>query len=125
MDKVVAKVMQTNKVVKLFQTMAIVNLNTGSLNLEVSSLKNILATEEKEKAILQVELDKEKDFHREYKHNIEIWKKNMTKNEQKIKALIQKLQDENKELKANILYTLIPKGFVVKSLSQNNFRHSL
>jgi hypothetical protein len=32
--------------------MAIVNLNMGNLNLEVSSLKNKLAIEEKEKAIL-------------------------------------------------------------------------
>jgi len=36
---------------------------------------------EKEKAVLQVELDKERDFQREYKHNIEIWRKNKTKNE--------------------------------------------
>jgi hypothetical protein len=34
----------------------------GNLNLEVNSLKTILATEEKEKAVLQEELDKEKDF---------------------------------------------------------------
>jgi hypothetical protein len=34
----------------------------GNLNLEVSSLKKKLAIEEKEKAILRVELDKEKDF---------------------------------------------------------------
>ncbi len=32
--------------------MAIVSLNMGNLNLEVSSLKNKLATEEKDKAIL-------------------------------------------------------------------------
>lgn len=42
--------------------MAIVNLNMRNLNLEVSNLKNSLATKEKEKAILQVELDKERDF---------------------------------------------------------------
>jgi hypothetical protein len=42
----------------------------GNLNLEVSNLKNILATKAKEKAILQVELNKERDFHMEYKHNI-------------------------------------------------------
>jgi hypothetical protein len=49
--------------------MAIVNLNMGNLNMEVS-LNNILATKEKEKATLQEELDKEKDFQKEYKHNI-------------------------------------------------------
>jgi hypothetical protein len=32
------------------------------LNLEVNNLKNRLATKAKEKAILQVELDKERDF---------------------------------------------------------------
>ncbi len=54
--------MQTYKAGELFQTMAIVNLNMGNLNLKVSSLKNKLATEEKEKAIPQVKLDKERDF---------------------------------------------------------------
>ncbi len=127
MDKVVVEVMQIDKIVKLFQTMAIVSLNMRNLNLEASSLKNRLAIEEKEKEkeILQVELDKERDFQREYKHDIKIWMKNKTKNGQKIKTLIEKLQDDNKELKANILYTLISKGFVVENLSQNNFRHSL
>jgi hypothetical protein len=33
-----------------------------NLNLEVSSLTNRLATKEKEKIILHVELDKKKDF---------------------------------------------------------------
>jgi hypothetical protein len=61
--------------------MAIVSLNMGNLNLEVSNLKNKWATKEKGKAILQVELDKERDFQREYKHNIEIWRKNMIDNE--------------------------------------------
>jgi len=42
--------------------MAIMSLNMGNLNLEVSNLKNILATKEKEKVILQVELAMEKDF---------------------------------------------------------------
>ncbi len=75
------------------------NLNMGNLNLEVSSLKNRLMIKEKEKVVLHVELDKERDFQKEYKNNIEIWRKNRTKNKQRVKALIQKLQDENKELK--------------------------
>jgi hypothetical protein len=41
--------MQADKVVKLFQTLAIVSLNMGNLNLEMGSLKNRLATK---KAIL-------------------------------------------------------------------------
>ncbi len=83
----------------MFQTMVIMNLNMGNLNLEVSSLKNRLMIKEKEKVVLHVELDKERDFQKEYKNNIEIWRKNRTKNKQRVKALIQKLQDENKELK--------------------------
>jgi chromosome segregation ATPase len=82
---------QADKVVELFQTMAIVSLNMGNLNLEVSNLKNKLSTKEKGKAILQVELDKERDFQREYKHNIEIWRENRIDNELKIKTFIQKL----------------------------------
>jgi hypothetical protein len=41
--------------------MAIVSLNMGSLNLEVNNLKNKLAIE-KEKVVLHVELDKERNF---------------------------------------------------------------
>jgi hypothetical protein len=55
--------------------MAIISLNTGNLNLEVSSLKNKLATWEKEKVVLQEKLDKEKEFQKGYKHNVEIWRK--------------------------------------------------
>jgi hypothetical protein len=61
--------------------MAIVNLNMGNFTLEVNNLKNKLTMKEKGKVILKVELDKERDFQREYKHNIEIWRKNITKNE--------------------------------------------
>jgi hypothetical protein len=42
--------------------MVIVNLNMGNLNLKVRSLKNRLATGEKENALLQEELDKEREF---------------------------------------------------------------
>ncbi len=72
MDEVPTEVMQADKAVELFQTMKIVSLNMGNLNLEVSSLKKRLAIEEKEKAILQMELDNKKVFQKEYKHNIEI-----------------------------------------------------
>jgi len=44
-------VMQIDKVVELFQTMTIVSLNMGNLILEANSLKNILATWEKEKVM--------------------------------------------------------------------------
>ncbi len=74
-DEVVVEVKQVDKAIELFQTMAIVNLNIRNLNLEVSSLKNKLATKNKEKVVLQVELDKERDFQREYKDNIQIWRK--------------------------------------------------
>jgi hypothetical protein len=76
MEEVVTKVMQVDKVVELFQTMAIVSLNMGNLTLKVNNLNNRLAIGEKEKAILKQELDKEKDFKKWYKHNVEIWKKN-------------------------------------------------
>jgi hypothetical protein len=52
MEKVAVEIMQVNKTVELFQTMAIVSMNMGNLNLEVSNLKNRLVIEEKEKAIL-------------------------------------------------------------------------
>ncbi len=52
MEEVAIEVMQAQKAIELFQIMAIVSLNMGNLNLEVSSLKNRLATWEKEKAVL-------------------------------------------------------------------------
>ncbi len=48
----------------------------GNLTLEVNTLKNRLVMREKEKAMLHEELDKEKDFQKGYKHNVEIWRKN-------------------------------------------------
>jgi hypothetical protein len=59
-EEVAKEVMQANKIVELFQTMAIVSLNMGNLNMEVKCLKNKLTT--KDKATLQEELDKERDF---------------------------------------------------------------
>jgi bacterioferritin (cytochrome b1) len=56
--------------------MAIVRLNLGNLTLEVNVLKNRLAMGEKEKEVLQEELDKEKNFQKGYKHNVEFWRKN-------------------------------------------------
>jgi hypothetical protein len=61
-EEVAIKVMERDKVVELFQTMAIVGLNMGNLNLEMNSLKNRLATKKKGKVVLQVELEKERDF---------------------------------------------------------------
>jgi len=102
-EEVVEEVMQVDKKNELFQTMAIVNLHMGNMNMEVSTLKNTLAIEKKEKATLQEELDKEKDFHKEYKHNIKIWKKQRIENEQKIKTFILKMKDNNEKFKEKIV----------------------
>jgi hypothetical protein len=61
-EEVVTEVMKVDKVIQLIQTMANVNLNMGNLTLEVNILKNILVIREKEKVVLQEELDKERDF---------------------------------------------------------------
>ncbi len=52
MEEMIAKVMQVNKAVELFQTMAIVSLNVGNLTLEVNNLNNRLAIGDKEKVVL-------------------------------------------------------------------------
>ncbi len=93
--------MKAYKEVMLFQTMAIVSLNMGNLILEVNILKKKLVIGEKDKAMLQEELDKERNFQKGYKHNVEIQKKNKTKIEQKNKVFIKKLQDGNEELKGS------------------------
>ncbi len=51
-EEVATEVMQVDKGIELFQTMAIVNLNMENLILEVNNLKNRLATREKEKVVL-------------------------------------------------------------------------
>ncbi len=101
MEEVTIEVMQTNKVAKLFQTMVIMSLNMGNQTLELSNLKNRLVSGEKEKAMLQGELDKERYFQKGYKHNVEIQRKNRVEAKQKIKVLIKKLQDENEKLKGS------------------------
>ncbi len=101
-EEVVAKVMQAYKlVVELFQIMAIMSLNMGNLTLEMNILNNKLATGEKEKAIIQEELDKEKNFQKGYKHNAEIWRKNRAEIEHKVKMISKKLQNENVKLKSS------------------------
>ncbi len=77
------------------------SLNMGNLTLKMNNLKNRLTTKEKEKVVLQEELDKEKYFQKGYKHNVEILGKNKVKAKQKIKVVIKKLQDENEELKGS------------------------
>jgi hypothetical protein len=72
MEEVAIEVTKADKALELFRTMAIVSLNMGSLTLEVNTLKNKLVIREKEKAVLQEELDKERDFQKGYKHNVEI-----------------------------------------------------
>jgi predicted metallopeptidase len=91
MEEVATKIMKVNKATKLFQTMAIMNLNMGYLTLEINILKNRLITREKAKIMLHEELDKERNFEKGYKHNVEIWKKNRAEAEQKIKMFIKKL----------------------------------
>jgi hypothetical protein len=44
----------------------------GNSTLEVNTLKNKLTTWEKEKAMLQEELDKKRDFQKGYKHYVKI-----------------------------------------------------
>jgi hypothetical protein len=46
-------------------------------------------------------LDKEREFHKGYKHNVEIWKKNRVEADQKNKIFIKKLKDDNEELKGS------------------------
>ncbi len=61
-EEVVIEVMKVNNTTKLFQTMTIMSLNMGNLIMEVNTLKIRLATGEKEKIMLQEELDKERYF---------------------------------------------------------------
>jgi hypothetical protein len=72
MEEVAIEVTKADKALELFRTMAIANLNMGSLTLEVNTLKNKLVIREKEKALLHEELDKKRDFQKGYKHNVEI-----------------------------------------------------
>jgi len=58
-EEVVVEVMKADKVIELFQTMAIVSLNMGNFTLEINTLKNRLTMGEKKKGVLKEELDKE------------------------------------------------------------------
>jgi hypothetical protein len=71
MKEVAIEVMKVDKVIELFQTMVIVNMNMGNLILEVNILNNRLVMGEKEKEMLHEELNKEKKFQKGY--NI-MWK---------------------------------------------------
>jgi hypothetical protein len=77
LEEVTIEVTKTYKAIELFKTMAIMSLSMGSLILKVNTLKNKLVMGDKEKVMLQEELDKEKKFQKGYKHNAEILRKNM------------------------------------------------
>jgi hypothetical protein len=62
MEEVAVGVMKIDKVAELFQTMAIMSLNMGNLTLEVNTMINRLAMGEKEKVVLQEDLNKDRDF---------------------------------------------------------------
>jgi hypothetical protein len=68
--------------------MAIVSLKMGNLTLEVNNVKKKLATREKEKVMLQEELDKEINIQQGCKHNVEICRKSMVEAKQKTKMFI-------------------------------------
>ncbi len=72
MEEVATKIMKVDKTIELFHTMVIVNMITWNLIMEVKTLKNRLAMGEKEKVMLQNELDKKRIFQKGYKHNVEI-----------------------------------------------------
>jgi hypothetical protein len=86
-----AEVMKVDKVVELFQTMAIVSLNMGNLILEVNILNNILIKWEKKRRQCYKRNWIRRYFQKRYKHNVEIWRKNRAKIEQKIKTFIKNL----------------------------------
>jgi len=51
-EEVAIEVMKANKIVELFQTMAIMSLNMENLDLDMSNLKNRVTIEAKEKTTL-------------------------------------------------------------------------
>ncbi len=79
MEELVVEKMKANKIIELFQTMAIMSLNMGNFILEINILNHRLVVGEKEKAMLQEELDKKKNIQKGYTHNVEIWKKSKVK----------------------------------------------
>jgi hypothetical protein len=60
-EEVVIEVMKLDKTIELFQTVAIMSLNMGNLTSKVNIIMNILVMGEKEKVVLQDELDKERN----------------------------------------------------------------
>ncbi len=71
MEEVDVEIMKVDKAVELFQTMAIMSLNMGNLTLKINIIKNKLVVGEEGKATLHVELDKEINIQKGYKHNVE------------------------------------------------------
>jgi hypothetical protein len=78
-EEVVVEKMKANKIIELFQTMAIMSLNMGNFTLEINTLNHRLVVGEKEMVVLQEKIDKKKDIQKGYTHNVEIWKKSKVK----------------------------------------------
>jgi hypothetical protein len=52
-EEVVVEKMKANKIIELFQTMAIMSLNMGNFTLEINTLNHRLVVGEKEMVVLQ------------------------------------------------------------------------
>ncbi len=66
-EDMVARVLKNNKIVKMFQAMAIVSLKMGNLGLKVHSLKINLTTLGGKKQGLLKQMQKEQEGHEEHK----------------------------------------------------------
>jgi len=61
-EEVAIEVMKSYMVIELFQTMLIVSLNMGKFDSGGKYFEDYKAKKEREKVVLQEELDKERDF---------------------------------------------------------------
>ncbi len=54
MEDLIAKIMEANKITKMFQVMVVVNYKMGNLGLQISTLTNILLSAKQEPRITKV-----------------------------------------------------------------------
>ncbi len=80
----VEEVLESNRIVGMFQTMAIISLMMGNLGLEVQSLKNRLTIMEGEKQGLLKQMKEEHEGYVKYRKCTTNWKKQKMETQEKV-----------------------------------------
>ncbi len=102
MEDLIAKIMEANKITKMFQVMAVINYKMSNLGLQINTLTNILLGAKQENQELQKLRKKGVKAQAILKHVVSTWKKEKSKVEVKINVKSISPLENNKKVQKEL-----------------------